>query len=128
MKRAKDVQAGDKFYELTASKGRKLMRQAKRVQAGDKFYELTAVMKVDVGMVGNYWLFHCDCGGEKVVRVGNVRRGNTKSCGCRARRRNAASRARRIENLISAACEQPHGDFPHVDADEVLYSIGRRGS
>lgn len=29
-----------------------------------------------------YWLCKCDCGNERVVRAGNLLRGNTLSCGC----------------------------------------------
>ena len=28
------------------------------------------------------WLCRCDCGNERIVEGGNLRRGNTKSCGC----------------------------------------------
>src|SRR4051794_37041432 len=28
------------------------------------------------------WMFRCDCGNEIVLRLGNVRNGHTKSCGC----------------------------------------------
>lgn len=30
----------------------------------------------------SYWLCRCDCGTEKVVSVPNIKRGDTKSCGC----------------------------------------------
>lgn len=29
-----------------------------------------------------YWLFRCDCGREATIAGGNVRAGNTTSCGC----------------------------------------------
>ena len=35
------------------------------------------------GHEATYWLCVCDCGTEKAVRAGNLRSGNTKSCGCR---------------------------------------------
>lgn len=28
------------------------------------------------------WLCKCDCGKEKIICIGNLRNGNTKSCGC----------------------------------------------
>ncbi len=30
----------------------------------------------------DYWLFHCDCGNEKILAAGNVKWGNVRSCGC----------------------------------------------
>lgn len=30
----------------------------------------------------NLWLCLCDCGNEKIVQIGALRSGNTKSCGC----------------------------------------------
>lgn len=29
-----------------------------------------------------FWLFKCDCGNEKIICIGHVKSGNTKSCGC----------------------------------------------
>lgn len=37
-----------------------------------------------------HWLFGCDCGAELVADGGNVRSGNTASCGCLHRERSAA--------------------------------------
>tara|TARA_R100000808_G_C2120701_1_gene132054 strand:+ start:593 stop:1018 length:426 start_codon:yes stop_codon:yes gene_type:complete len=34
----------------------------------------------------SYYLFRCRCGNEKVLRKGNVRAQNTKSCGCLGRK------------------------------------------
>ena len=34
----------------------------------------------------SYYLFRCRCGNEKVLRKGNVRKQNTKSCGCLAKK------------------------------------------
>ena len=34
------------------------------------------------GGAGRYWLCKCDCGGEKIVACYELRRGNTKTCGC----------------------------------------------
>ncbi len=33
-----------------------------------------------------FWLFRCDCGVEKVIRVDGVISGHTKSCGCLQRK------------------------------------------
>ena len=45
---------------------------------GQKFGKLTAIKQDH----GDYWLFKCDCGSEKVINKTNVIRGFTKSCGC----------------------------------------------
>jgi len=38
---------------------------------------------MDNDKCGNFrWLCLCDCGKEKIVLYGNLKRGNTKSCGC----------------------------------------------
>ena len=34
----------------------------------------------------SYYLFKCRCGNEKVIRKGNVKANNTKSCGCLSRK------------------------------------------
>ena len=46
------------------------------------FGKLTAI-----GIVGKYhreavWLCRCECGNETWVKLGNLLRGNTMSCGC----------------------------------------------
>src|SRR5258708_7706266 len=51
---------------------------------GNIFGRLTA--RWFVGYVGKgrmyHWLCSCECGGLKVASVGNLRAGNTTSCGC----------------------------------------------
>jgi hypothetical protein len=50
---------------------------------GQKFHRLTALRPVARSeLVGIVWLCRCDCGGERTATVGNLRNGNTKSCGC----------------------------------------------
>ena len=53
--------------------------------AGQKFGMLVAlsyVGKRQTGSKESLWLCRCDCGVEKAVSIGNLRSGNTKSCGC----------------------------------------------
>lgn len=53
------------------------------IKKGDKFGRLTAVRFVEMrGKKGQFWLFKCECGNEKVSWVGGVKRGHIKSCGC----------------------------------------------
>jgi len=50
---------------------------------GQKFGRLTVIRRnYPNGKNGANWLCKCECGKEKVVNGANLRRGNTKSCGC----------------------------------------------
>ena len=46
------------------------------------FGRLTAIKLVDRVKGRVRWLFKCSCGTEKVLRIKDVKNGNTKSCGC----------------------------------------------
>lgn len=49
---------------------------------GKKFNMLTA-LNFEYNRGGHsYWLFHCDCGKEKILRGNQIVYGTTKSCGC----------------------------------------------
>lgn len=48
---------------------------------GRKFSRLTPMRPV-AGFKPTTWLCRCDCGAEVTVRAGNLKSGNTKSCGC----------------------------------------------
>ena len=52
------------------------------IKAGDKYNRLTAIKFSHKKGTGQYWLFRCDCGNEKVIYVNDVKSGHTKSCGC----------------------------------------------
>lgn len=59
----------------------------KPMHAGDKFGRLTAVEFVRYANTSlvpshSYWLFKCDCGNTKEVKVCHARSGHTTSCGC----------------------------------------------
>jgi hypothetical protein len=51
---------------------------------GERFGMLVAVKLVRVGLERR-WKCVCDCGGGTIATVGNLRSGNSKSCGCRKR-------------------------------------------
>lgn len=60
--------------------------QPKFPDVGARFGRLTFVACEGRDDRGNYFgRFSCDCGGSSRVRIGIVRRGITKSCGCLAR-------------------------------------------
>lgn len=50
---------------------------------GQKFNMLTALYKTDSDVRGaSYWMFMCDCGTEKQIRLSTVKSGRVKACGC----------------------------------------------
>lgn len=51
--------------------------------SNQRFGKLIAIQRVPSG-IGNrtIWLCRCDCGTIKTVQTGNLRNGDTKSCGC----------------------------------------------
>lgn len=54
-------------------------------ETGNRYGMLTVVKRVypKGHRSGAYWLCECDCGGRTVVLGGNLRAGNTTSCGCK---------------------------------------------
>lgn len=50
---------------------------------GQRFGRLVAIRPVERKNSNlTYWLCKCDCGKEKEISLGSLRRGNSKSCGC----------------------------------------------
>lgn len=60
---------------------------------GQRFGRLVAL-----GLAGrrkiSFWTCQCDCGQVIVVRLGNLRSGNTNSCGCLQRERTAQAKTK----------------------------------
>lgn len=52
------------------------------MEIGEKHNLLTAIRFVERKNWRPYWLFKCECGGDKVASASNVLYGNIKSCGC----------------------------------------------
>jgi hypothetical protein len=52
------------------------------LEKGDRFCKLVAVSFSHRKRTCQYWIFKCDCGKEKIIRVDGVKSGQTKSCGC----------------------------------------------
>ena len=53
-------------------------------ETGNKYGILTVIKRVENDKYGKAcWLCRCECGNEIVVEGSSLRRGNTKSCGCR---------------------------------------------
>lgn len=51
---------------------------------GDRFHSLMFTGNIEKRGYQTYGEFVCDCGNLKMIRVGRVKNGNTKSCGCKA--------------------------------------------
>ena len=49
---------------------------------GQKFERLTAIKYMYTKNKRPYWLCKCECGKEIITAYGNLKKGNTKSCGC----------------------------------------------
>lgn len=47
-----------------------------------RFERLLVISNEGVRKGHQYWLCQCDCGNKKIVEGGNLKSGNTKSCGC----------------------------------------------
>lgn len=57
---------------------------------GEKYGRYTVIERID----GRFWKCRCDCGTERAVVTGNLRNGNSKSCGCLQREN--TSKAKRV--------------------------------
>ena len=70
---------------------------------GEKFGRLTVV---EFAYKDNrsrlWWKCTCDCGTEKVLHTGNLRSGNTKSCGCLSLERKKATRISKHHSDVTA--------------------------
>ena len=53
------------------------------IKKGDKYGRLTIVKEVERKNEKRRFLCKCDCGNEIIVALGNLRSGNTTSCGCK---------------------------------------------
>lgn len=48
--------------------------------SGRRFGKLVAIRRIDGSPVS--WICKCDCGNVRAVLAGNLKKGNTRSCGC----------------------------------------------
>lgn len=52
------------------------------IKSGDRFTRLVALRYTRTIRTNRYWLFACDCGREKEIRLAHVTSGKTRSCRC----------------------------------------------
>lgn len=68
-------------------------------RTGQRFGRLLVIERVANDKYGRArWLCRCDCGGEKIVKSGNLRSGVSSSCGCFRR-----ERARKLAKSMAGA-------------------------
>lgn len=65
-----------------SAKGEKAGARLRIDVTGERYGMLVAVRREATGEQGASWRFACDCGQEAVIRLKDVRYGNTLSCGC----------------------------------------------
>ena len=66
-----------------------------------RFGRLVAIQCAGSGNHGRLWLVECDCGTQTIVRAGDLRSGNTTSCGCGQREAAARSCVARSTHGLS---------------------------
>lgn len=66
-----------------------------------RFGRLVAIQCAGSGSHGRLWLVECDCGNQTIVRAGDLRSGNTTSCGCGQREAAARSCVERSTHGLS---------------------------
>lgn len=71
------------------------------INPGDKFSEYTAIEPTRVlrksGKWAWFWRCRCSCGNERSIPVGNLKSGNSKSCGCKKAERISVARTKHGE-------------------------------
>jgi hypothetical protein len=77
----------------------RLKRLANGNLVGKNFGRLRVVSEQVTPSIYRYWLCHCECGNDKVIRGTSLKNGNTKSCGCLMR----VKRERKV-NSAAALC------------------------
>lgn len=60
--------------------------------SGQKFNMLTAIRFLEIRNKNAYWECRCDCGNLHVIAGADLKRGQTKSCGCARQQLQAASK------------------------------------
>lgn len=94
---------------------------------GQKFGKLTAIERCGSQNGDAIWRCICECGGEKIAKVGNLKIGHTRSCGCLIAeaakerrphkhgygRRNFLSRTYTTWEAMRGRCNNPNSDWYH---------------
>ena len=77
------------------------MRPKTVIKIGSRYGRLTVIREVEKRKGFRYFECLCDCGKTKIISMGNLRKGTTKSCGCLHVEINSQPKPnRRTENYI----------------------------
>lgn len=98
--------------------------------AGQRFGRLVAVERLfeREGYLSSTWVCRCDCGKEARIFIGNLRNGNTKSCGCMAKDALAArSTTHGMTNSLEYSSWQAIKNRCYNEKHEQYIDYGGRG-
>lgn len=84
---------------------------------GLKFGKLTIIKYIDKHHVECI----CDCGNKKIVNIGNLKSGGTKSCGCLVKEQ--SSKNGKISAYKVSIKNRKYSDLPYDKTQKRLYSI-----
>ena len=101
-------------------------RERKHVATpGQKFGRITLV-ELREKTSGSYtWLCKCECGNEKLIRIGSLRKGYTKSCGCY--HAESASKRRKEKTGVKTKFVELCGQKTHIRMAEINLGIAKNG-
>ena len=102
---------------------------------GQRYGRLVAMSSLGRRGRDTYWLCACDCGASSEVRIGDLRSGNTSSCGClgRERRNTATSKSNTTHGMsktkvygvwfcMKRRCDDPaHKSYPDYGGRGISY-------
>lgn len=99
---------------------------------GNRFGRLTAISLISTSKNGARWLFECDCGRTKEIRLANVKNGHTQSCGCehsrKSREANTTHNMSRTAvykvwaSMIGRCCNPSDAAYPYYGARGISVS------
>ncbi|CAN7498169.1 hypothetical protein [Mesorhizobium caraganae] len=108
-----------------------MMRISTTIKPGDVFGRFTVIRQVENDLRNRpQQLCRCECGNERLVLNNSLKTGNSRSCGCFARERAAATQYRhggkgtplwRVWRGIRNRCENPtNSDFLHYGGRGIM--------
>ena len=99
-------------------------RSTSRLKPGQVFGHWQVIRRAETDKPSDYYLCRCVCGKEKTVEGGSLRKGNSSSCGCQAKKavrppgsesKSTQPEAQHIFNLIAQGYLPPADQFSAMD-------------